>query len=134
MIADTVHFMEQEITRRLKQAQCEYTYSQIAALRAIAEHEGLSQTMVVNKTGIDRSTLADLVHRLLKRGLVSRKRTKEDARAYAVRLTDAGRLALKHSAPLLAKVESSMLADYPDLARLAKAHHKAKPAPLKAAA
>ena len=46
-------------------------------------------------TGIDRSTVASLVERLVKRGWLQRRRTKDDARAYAVRLTPAGRKALK---------------------------------------
>ena len=59
-------------------------------LLAIAENPGTSQTKLVEATGVDRSTLADVVRRLLVRRLVARKRTKEDARAYAVTLTDAG--------------------------------------------
>ncbi|MFZ1102753.1 MAG: helix-turn-helix domain-containing protein, partial [Hyphomicrobiaceae bacterium] len=42
----------------------------------------------MNRTGIDRSTLADIVRRLTRKGLLQRCRTNEDARAYAVRLTD----------------------------------------------
>ena len=55
----------------------------------------MSQTELVDKTGIDRSTLADLVARLLKKGLLQRKRTKEDARANSIRLSAAGRRALQ---------------------------------------
>lgn len=67
------------------------TAAQAQVLAALLESEGVSQTSLVGKTGIDRSTLADVVRRLLKQGFVSRKRTKEDARAYSVRLTPAGR-------------------------------------------
>ena len=57
------------------------TARQIAVLTTVAENEGLSQTGIVDRTGIDRSTLADLVRRLQRKGLLERRRTKEDARA-----------------------------------------------------
>ena len=66
------------------------TPRQLAVLAAIAQNEGLSQTDIVEHTGVDRSTLADIVRRLEERGFVARKRTKEDARAYAVKLTKEG--------------------------------------------
>ncbi len=66
------------------------TARQLAVLTAVAQEEGLSQTGIVERTGIDRSTLADIVPRLSKKGLLQRRRTREDARAYAVKLTDEG--------------------------------------------
>lgn len=85
------------------------TPRQLAVLAAIEAREGASQTDIVAATGVDRSTLADIVRRLLKRGLVSRKRTKEDARAYAVKLTDAGRRVLAKAAPVMQRVEAELL-------------------------
>ena len=73
------------------------TPRQYIVLDAIAAHEGTSQTGIVDRTGIDRSTLADIVRRLQKEGLLARKRTKEDARAYAVKLTVQGEATLKKS-------------------------------------
>ena len=66
------------------------TPRQFAVLATIAEEEGLTQTELVERTGIDRSTLADIVARLLGRGLIQRRRAKEDARAYAIKLTAQG--------------------------------------------
>jgi DNA-binding MarR family transcriptional regulator len=85
------------------------TPRQLAVLLAIAEKEGLSQTGIVDRTGIDRSTLADLVHRLQKKGLLQRRRTKEDARAYAVHLTDEGWRVLRTAEPLAKKVDERIL-------------------------
>jgi DNA-binding MarR family transcriptional regulator len=75
------------------------TPRQFAVLLIVAEHEGESQTNLVKLTGIDRSTLADIVRRMLKKGLLARRRTKQDARAYAVRPTQAGLDALQAAAP-----------------------------------
>jgi DNA-binding MarR family transcriptional regulator len=74
-------------------------------LTTVAENAGLSQTGIVDKTGIDRSTLADIVRRLSKKGLLQRRRTKADARAYAVRLTDEGEELLRKVGPLAKKVD-----------------------------
>jgi MarR family transcriptional regulator, temperature-dependent positive regulator of motility len=64
------------------------TARQLAVLITVSQNEGLSQTDLTEHTGIDRSTLADVVKRLKRKGLLQRRRTKEDARAYAVRLTE----------------------------------------------
>lgn len=67
------------------------TPRQCAVLIAIRDAKAPpSQTALVQITGIDRSTMADIVRRLVSRKLVSRKRTRRDARAYAVELTEAG--------------------------------------------
>ncbi len=75
------------------------TQRQFVVLYAVAEHEGVSQTELVRLTGVDRSTLADMVARLVKRGLLARERAKSDARANAVTLTGAGRDALIAASP-----------------------------------
>ena len=68
-------------------------------LVAIEANEGSSQTKIVEITGVDRSTLADVVRRLLKNRLIERRRSKEDARAYVLKLSEAGRQALASGKP-----------------------------------
>ena len=70
------------------------TQRQYAVLCAVAAHEGLSQIELVRFTGIDRSTLAQLVGRMIGKGLLGRERSSTDNRINAVRLTEAGRAAL----------------------------------------
>lgn len=89
------------------------TPRQYAVLVTVSQNEGLSQTSLVEKTGIDRSTLADVVRRMLKKGLLQRRRTKEDARAYAVKLTDEGWRALKASDPIARRVDDRLLSVLP---------------------
>jgi MarR family transcriptional regulator, temperature-dependent positive regulator of motility len=85
------------------------TPRQLAILVTVAQNEGLSQTGLVDRTGIDRSTLADIVRRLQRKGLLQRRRTREDARAYAVKLTDEGRRMLRTAEPLAKKVDERIL-------------------------
>lgn len=89
------------------------TPRQYAVLVSVAENEGLSQTGLVDRTGIDRSTLADIIRRMLRKGLLQRKRTKEDARAYSVRLTEEGRQLLDTAGPGAARSEERLLAALP---------------------
>ena len=91
----------------------ELTPRQLAVLVAVAQDEGVSQTGLVEATGIDRSTMADLVRRLHNKGLLRRRRTKEDARAYAVKLTDEGRRVLRTAEPLAKRVDDRVLAALP---------------------
>ncbi len=86
------------------------TPRQFAVLLTVSQNEGLSQTNLVDRTGIDRSTLADIIRRMIKKGLLQRRRTKEDARAYAVRLTEEGNRVLRSADPLARKVDDKVLA------------------------
>jgi MarR family transcriptional regulator, temperature-dependent positive regulator of motility len=89
------------------------TPRQFAVLVTVSQNEGLSQTHLVERTGIDRSTLADIVRRMLKKGLLQRRRTREDARAYAVKLTEEGWRVLKSVDPLARKVDDRIMASLP---------------------
>jgi DNA-binding MarR family transcriptional regulator len=98
------------------------TTRQFAVLVAVAENKDVSQTGLVHATGIDRSTVAEIVKRLLKRGLIKRRRTRLDARTYAVRLTDEGEALLASVEPAARRAEQrivSVLDDVgsPDLSR-----------------
>ena len=66
------------------------TLRQFAVLAAISKQPGLSQAELVRVTGIDRSTLADMMRRMEKRGLVLRSAHDSDGRANAVRLSRSG--------------------------------------------
>jgi DNA-binding MarR family transcriptional regulator len=86
------------------------TPRQYAVLVSVSENEGVSQTTLVESTGIDRSTLADIVRRMIKKGLLERRRTREDARAYAVRLSQEGRQKLHLAMPLAGRADDKLLA------------------------
>ena len=89
------------------------TPRQFAVLLTVQQNEGLSQTDLVKRTGIDRSTLADIVRRLVDRGLVMRKRTRHDARMYALRLSDKGIATMREAAPAVNQTDERLLAALP---------------------
>src|SRR5690606_15825322 len=91
----------------------ELTPRQFAVLKAVARMENPSQTALVEDTGIDRSTIADIVRRLIRRGMLQRRRTSHDARMYAVKLTQAGRDVLEAAEPAAKTTEEQLLGVLP---------------------
>lgn len=85
------------------------TQRQFAVLEAVSAKSGLTQTDLVKATGIDRSTLADLVARMTTKGLLERERSTLDARAKAVRLSEAGQAALEAARPAVAAADKRIM-------------------------
>lgn len=89
------------------------TQRQFAVLSAVMAKEGCTQSELVRATGIDRSTLAELVARLIGKNLLARERSTLDARANTVSLTDAGRAAVQEAGPKVVQADSRILALVP---------------------
>lgn len=85
------------------------TQRQFTVLLAVDTLDGKSQTELVKHTGIDRSTLADLVARLLAQGYLQRKRTKDDGRTNAIRITAVGKKMLKMAQPGAEEVDRQVM-------------------------
>ena len=91
----------------------ELTKQQFTLLCALEQNDGTSQTALVEITGIDRSTLAEMVRRMLEKGLLSRERTEEDQRANAVAISPAGRKALRGARNAADRAERALLEALP---------------------
>lgn len=89
------------------------TPRQFEVLRTVSLNKEPSQTTLVGQTGIDRSTLADIVRRLTERGLLARRRTRKDARMYAIQLTEDGERALKKARPAVEATNARLLEALP---------------------
>lgn len=89
------------------------TPRQFAVLKALSISEDPSQSALVEKTGIDRSTMADIIRRLVGKSLVQRRRTRRDARMYAVRLTEKGKAALETAEPAVRQTDDRILSAIP---------------------
>lgn len=89
------------------------TFRQSVVLAAVAEAEGSSQSDLVRATGVDRSTLADMIARMERRGLVQRRAADGDARAKAVWLTKQGRSALDDALPAMRAADAALLEALP---------------------
>jgi DNA-binding MarR family transcriptional regulator len=95
----------------------ELTKQQFTVLAALEHNDGISQTALVEITGIDRSTLAEMVRRMLEKGLLSRERTEEDQRANAVVISQNGRKALRAARTASERAEKAMLDALPPAER-----------------
>ena len=116
------------------------TQRQFAVLEAVSHRAGLTQTDLVRATGIDRSTLADLVARMTTKGLLDREKSTLDARAKAVRLSPAGEAALAAARPRVEAADKRIMGLLPKgkrdgfLELLAELAGEADAAPVKAKA
>lgn len=93
------------------------TQRQFAVLEAVSHKAGLTQTDLVRATGIDRSTLADLVARMTTKGLLTRERSSLDARAMAVRLSAGGQAMLDAARPRVEAADKRIMGLLPKAKR-----------------
>jgi DNA-binding MarR family transcriptional regulator len=89
------------------------TPRQYTVLLAVEQNDGISQTALVKLTGIDRSTLADLVARLMAQGYLQRRRSKDDGRTNSLRNTALGKKQLKSAQPGAEEVDRLIIAKIP---------------------
>ncbi|MFD1660606.1 MarR family winged helix-turn-helix transcriptional regulator [Streptomyces caeni] len=87
------------LARRLQQAHYllwntmvseEITSPQFAVLNALVAEPGLDQRTVGERVGLDRSTIAEVISRLGRRGLLDKVRDPQDGRRFLLRLTQEG--------------------------------------------
>ncbi|MFD7443702.1 MarR family winged helix-turn-helix transcriptional regulator [Streptomyces sp. NPDC059909] len=87
------------LARRLQQAHTllwttivseEVTSPQFAVLNTLVGEDGLDQRTVGERVGLDRSTIAEVVRRLVVRGLVDKVRDTKDGRRSVLRITEEG--------------------------------------------
>lgn len=87
------------LARRLQQAHYllwnamvseEITSPQFAVLNALVAEPGLDQRTVGERVGLDRSTIAEVISRLSRRGLLDKVRDPQDGRRSLLHLTDEG--------------------------------------------
>jgi DNA-binding MarR family transcriptional regulator len=79
------------------------TARQAQVLQAVAQNHGANQTQIVIATGIDRSTLGIMCRRLAAKGLITRRRSRQDSRAIVLQLTSEGEAILKRAQTAAAK-------------------------------
>ena len=89
------------------------TPRQFAVLVTVWQNPGTNQTGLVNLTGIDRSTIGELLGRLVRRGWLRRRRTTTDARSNALYLTVAGGDMVSQVLPKINAAQERIIAPIP---------------------
>ncbi|MER5802182.1 MarR family winged helix-turn-helix transcriptional regulator [Streptomyces mirabilis] len=109
----------QSYTAKWQEAVGDVTPPQYAVLLTIHEHPGIDQSRLGETTGIDRATLAPLVHRLELRGLIAREVDSANRRRKLLTLTDGGVATLDRIRLLGDAVDASVLGGLPHAQRTA---------------
>jgi DNA-binding MarR family transcriptional regulator len=92
-----------------------FTPRELAVLVTVAQSEGIIQMRIVERTGIDKTTLVYVLMRLERKGLVQRRAM--DGRAKGVQLTAEGRRTLAAVQPRAKRVDRRILLSLPDSER-----------------
>jgi len=107
------------LARRLQQASytlwtamvsAEVTAPQFVVMNVLLEEPDIDQRTLGERASLDRSTVTDIVTRLVRRGLVERVRDTEDRRRNVLQLTSAGRLVLSQVGGRTAAMNRALLA------------------------
>ena len=93
------------------------TRQQFALLVALSQRPGASQNDLVGVTGMDKSTLKEMLGRMVTRGWVERQRDPSDSRAWTMRITADGRALIDDLAPKVAAAQRDILAPLPEADR-----------------
>jgi DNA-binding MarR family transcriptional regulator len=101
----------------------EVTSPQVLILVALARNPGVDQRTLGEAVSLDRSTTADVIERLMKRGFLERARDPKDRRRNLLRLTDEGAKLLDTIGPRSEKMNEHLIsvlapADQLELIRL----------------
>ncbi len=89
-------------------ASAEITSAQYSILAVLDRRGEASQRELCDEVDLDRSTIADLVRRMEKAGLLTRTRSAGDARRNVVRLTAHGTAERRRLAPLVVQVQREL--------------------------
>ena len=87
---------------------------QFSVLLTVHQNPGLFQIEVGDLTGIDRSTISDLLSRMEKRGLVERQRIHGQDGPAQLFITSKGLTAIEHALPSVLDVQAKILERLPN--------------------
>jgi len=92
------------------EVSADITSVQFGVLNLLREQPGASQRMLCDSLDLDQSTIADIVQRLQRRGLITRVRDVVDRRRNVLDLTDEGRRQFDALVPGVRRVDAVMTA------------------------
>ncbi|CAG4889501.1 MarR family winged helix-turn-helix transcriptional regulator [Paraburkholderia saeva] len=94
----------------LSEVSTEITSVQYAALEILQKTPGINQRQLGDELDVDRSTIADLVARMVRNELIERSDDAVDKRSYVLFLTPAGKKQLATLRPRVEEVERILTA------------------------
>jgi len=94
------------------------TYPQYLVMMVLWENDGLPVSHIGEKLFLDSGTLTPLLKRLETKGIISRKRKKEDERVVEVFLTEAGKQLQQKACEIPGKIQTTIGIETEDLLHL----------------
>ncbi len=82
---------------------------QFAVLTVLFNSETMDQVSIANQIGVDRNTVADVIRRLEKRGVLERPASVADKRAKLARITDKGRAFVEAVQPAMIRAQRRLV-------------------------
>lgn len=98
--------------------ELDMTYPQYLVMMVLWEHDGMTVSCIGEKLYLDSGTLTPLLKRLEAKGLITRKRKKEDERVVEICVTEAGKQLKSRACSVPEKIIASTKVDPEDLIRL----------------
>ncbi|KPE52269.1 MarR family winged helix-turn-helix transcriptional regulator [Chryseobacterium indologenes] len=98
--------------------ELDITYPQYLVLMVLWENDGVTVSHIGEKVFLDSGTLTPLLKRLESKGIINRKRKKEDERVVEVFLTESGKQLQKKACEIPGKIRNKIDADPEDLIHL----------------
>lgn len=86
------------------------TPRQFVVLKTLARHDGIAQTELSGRLGIDTSSIVHVVDECEKGGLAERRRREDDRRRYALSLTARGRRTVEAAQRSVDELSEELLA------------------------
>lgn len=93
-----------------EKVSAEVSSVQYAALAVLERMPGASQSELGAELDLDRSTIADIVSRLERRGVLERSSHESDRRRYSLHLTESGLAEVRRLRPLVADANERLTA------------------------
>jgi DNA-binding MarR family transcriptional regulator len=107
--------LNQAFRRRI--AHLGLTPDQFTVMRTLLEHEGISQRELTSLMTSDPNTVASLLDRMQKAGLIERQTQEKDRRANRLRLRPAGKAKYEAARDIAITLQTQVLSVLPETAR-----------------
>ncbi|MDR6920436.1 MULTISPECIES: MarR family winged helix-turn-helix transcriptional regulator [Chryseobacterium] len=98
--------------------ELDITYPQYLVLMVLWESDGVTVSHIGEKVFLDSGTLTPLLKRLESKGIIDRKRKKEDERVVEVFLTESGKQLQKKACEIPGKIQNKIGIETEDLIHL----------------
>lgn len=98
--------------------ELDITYPQYLVLMVLWESDGVTVSHIGEKVFLDSGTLTPLLKRLEGKGIIDRKRKKEDERVVEVFLTESGKQLQKKACEIPGKIQNKIGIETEDLIHL----------------